>query len=229
MKKYSTIILIITVLCIFNLSSQVLNKPQSIPKEYRLNQNIPDPFDTSGTKIYFELPYAIFVSLWIEDIQGNLIASLMSRQCTAGYYYADWDAKRQDSTYIIPGTYLCKMKVDSLNTTIFKDSIQMHFQMVTGVRENVPCAQPSYFRLNQNYPNPFNPTTTILFHLQSRSFVSLKIFDLLGREIATIVSEELLAGSYSKQWNAMNVPSGIYFYCLQAGTSIDTKKLVLLK
>jgi hypothetical protein len=85
------------------------------------------------------------------------------------------------------------------------------------------------FILNQNYPNPFNPTTNISFTLPQRSFVSLKVFDLLGREVTTIISEEMLAGSYAKQWNAANIPSGIYFYRLQAGLYSETKKLILFK
>ena len=75
---------------------------------------------------------------------------------------------------------------------------------------------PTHFSLNQNYPNPFNPSTTISFSLPSQSFVSLKVFDALGREVATLVSEEMSAGSYSRQWNAATMSSGIYFYRLQA-------------
>ncbi len=99
---------------------------------------------------------------------------------------------------------------------------------LTKVKENV-VKTPSDYRLNQNYPNPFNPSTTISFALPFRSLVSLKIFDMLGREVATIISQEMSAGNYSKQWNATNVSSGIYYYRLQAGTYIETKKLVLLK
>ena len=88
---------------------------------------------------------------------------------------------------------------------------------------------PTEYSISQNYPNPFNPTTTISFGLPVKSYVSLKIFDYLGREIAIIVSEEMLAGSYSKQWNASNMSSGIYFYRLQAGSFTETKKLVLLR
>jgi hypothetical protein len=91
------------------------------------------------------------------------------------------------------------------------------------------ASTPKKFMLSQNYPNPFNPATTISFSLAKSSFVSLKIFDLLGREVATIVSEEMSAGSYSKQWNAANMTSGIYFYRLQAGSFTETKKLILLR
>ncbi|MGD0342800.1 MAG: T9SS type A sorting domain-containing protein [Bacteroidales bacterium] len=101
-------------------------------------------------------------------------------------------------------------------------------EMVTGVEDNHK-QMPTRFTLDQNYPNPFNPTTSISFILPTRSFVSLKVFDLLGREVATIVSEEMSAGSHTKQWNAENYTSGVYFYRLQAGTYTETKKLVLLK
>jgi hypothetical protein len=92
-----------------------------------------------------------------------------------------------------------------------------------------PIISPNSFTLEQNYPNPFNPTTTISFSLPSKSFVSLKVFDVIGREVAIIVSEELSAGNYSRQWNATNLSSGIYFYRLQSGSYIETKKLVLLR
>jgi hypothetical protein len=85
------------------------------------------------------------------------------------------------------------------------------------------------FSLNQNYPNPFNPATTISFTLPSKSFVSLKVFDLLGREVATLVNEQKSAGTYTQKWNAANVSSGIYFYRLQADKFTETKKLLLLK
>ena len=88
---------------------------------------------------------------------------------------------------------------------------------------------PVLFSLYQNYPNPFNPTTTFSFALPIESFVSLKVFDIMGREVATIVSEELSAGTYTRQWNVLNISSGIYFYRLQAGSFTETKKLILLR
>lgn len=87
---------------------------------------------------------------------------------------------------------------------------------------------PVQYHLAQNYPNPFNPTTTISFDLQSKSFVTLKIYDLLGNEVSTLLAEELTAGAYSKQWNAAGFASGVYFYQLRAGTFIKAKKLILL-
>jgi hypothetical protein len=98
----------------------------------------------------------------------------------------------------------------------------------TGIK-NESFTIPETFNLRQNYPNPFNPTTTISFILPSKSFVSLKVFDLQGREVATIVSEELSVGTYKYQWNATNRTSGVYFYRLQTDSFTETKKLILLK
>jgi hypothetical protein len=85
------------------------------------------------------------------------------------------------------------------------------------------------YALGQNYPNPFNPVTNIFFNIPSRSFVSLIIFDLLGREVAALVFERLSAGDHLRRWNAVGLSSGIYLYRLQSGSFTDTKKLVLLK
>ena len=89
--------------------------------------------------------------------------------------------------------------------------------------------RPTEFRLDQNYPNPFNPSTTITFFVGLYSHASLRVYDLLGRELATIFSGILPAGSYTKQWNAEGLPSGVYFCRLQAGSYSETKKLILLK
>jgi hypothetical protein len=85
------------------------------------------------------------------------------------------------------------------------------------------------FSLGQNYPNPFNPETKIGFGVSGSGFVSLKVFDVLGREVATLVNEEMRAGRYERTLNANGLSSGIYFYRLRAGSFVETKKLVVLK
>ena len=85
------------------------------------------------------------------------------------------------------------------------------------------------FLLTQNFPNPFNPSTTIEFRIQESELISLKVYDVLGNDIATLVNEYKTSGSYEIEWNASNYPSGIYFYQLRAGNFIETKKMVLLK
>jgi len=98
----------------------------------------------------------------------------------------------------------------------------------TGVIES-ETSFPSSLTLYSAYPNPFNPSTTISFSLPSKSYVLLKVFDMIGQEVATLVNEELPAGNYRRQWNASNLSSGVYFYRLQSGSFMETKKLILLR
>ena len=88
---------------------------------------------------------------------------------------------------------------------------------------------PTEFALEQNYPNPFNPSTTFRYSIPIQSKVVIKIYDILGNEIVTLMDEEKPAGIYELTWNAANLPSGVYFYQLKAGDYIDTKKMILLK
>ena len=88
---------------------------------------------------------------------------------------------------------------------------------------------PTEYSLFQNYPNPFNPSTRIKYQVSSISFVSLVVFDILGNEIETLVNEEKPAGTYELTWYAGNLPSGVYFYKIQAGDFIETKKMLLLR
>ena len=80
-----------------------------------------------------------------------------------------------------------------------------------------------------NYPNPFNPKTIINYQLSMFNFISLKVYDILGNEVATLVNERQNAGTYSVEWDASNYPSGVYFYKLQAGEFVETKKMTLIK
>ncbi len=89
--------------------------------------------------------------------------------------------------------------------------------------------KPTEFKLEQNYPNPFNPTTTFGVQVAEFGMVSLKIYDVLGREVATLVNENMEPGSYTFQWNAGSMPSGVYYYKMTAGNFSDLKKLLLMK
>jgi dienelactone hydrolase len=89
--------------------------------------------------------------------------------------------------------------------------------------------QPITFELEQNYPNPFNPSTTVQYSLPKLSKVKIILFNLLGQEVATLVNEEKSSGNYKVNFDASNLPSGVYFYQLKAGNFIQTKKMILLK
>ncbi|HXG01686.1 MAG TPA: PQQ-binding-like beta-propeller repeat protein [Bacteroidota bacterium] len=90
-------------------------------------------------------------------------------------------------------------------------------------------SSPQTFHLDQNYPNPFNPSTTIRFEVTSSGFVSLKVYNLLGQEVATLVKEVKQPGRYEVKWDASGMPSGVYVYRLQAGTATATRRMILLK
>jgi hypothetical protein len=99
---------------------------------------------------------------------------------------------------------------------------------VTGI-ETIGLELPGDFKLEQNYPNPFNPSSTIRFQIPSSGFVLLVVHDVLGKEVATLISEQMEAGTYTKQFNVNNITSGVYFYQLQTGNFVETKKFILMK
>ena len=88
---------------------------------------------------------------------------------------------------------------------------------------------PDNYYLRQNFPNPFNPTTNLEFGISDLGFVSLKVFDVLGKEVAVLINEQLSPGIYKREFNGSNFPSGIYFYMIKAGNFIQTKRMLLLK
>ncbi len=105
---------------------------------------------------------------------------------------------------------------------------------VTFIENETNRSQPNKFLLSQNYPNPFNPVTKIKYTIpenlsDGRQEVILKVYDILGREVATLVNEEKPAVEYEVEFNGANLPSGIYFYQLRAGEYSETMKMVLLK
>ena len=85
------------------------------------------------------------------------------------------------------------------------------------------------FSLSQNYPNPFNPVTTINYSIPKQSYVKIIVYDILGKEVVTLVNEEKLAGNYKTNFDGSNLTSGVYFYRLEAGEFSKTRKLILLK
>ena len=123
---------------------------------------------------------------------------------------------------------------DSLNHTVGYCNIGTKLYktgtggVVTGIG-NISNEIPESFSLFQNYPNPFNPTTNIKYDLPTSNLVTLKVYDVNGKKIETLVNENQNAGSYSVLFNAVNYPSGVYFYKLEAGSFSETRKMVLLK
>jgi hypothetical protein len=129
---------------------------------------------------------------------------------TQHYLFTDNDAK--------PGKYQYKLKqIDYDGTFEYSQVVEVEIPFV------------NKFSLSQNFPNPFNSSTNLHYAIGSRQFVTLKVYDILGNEIATLVNEEKPAGKYEVEFNAAALPSGVYFYQLQAGQFFETKKMILLK
>ncbi len=120
---------------------------------------------------------------------------------------------------------------DANQTTLLLEffiPVEYHFGLVTDIISS-ESQNPNNYSLSQNYPNPFNPTTTINYSLSTRNFVTLKVYDILGNELSTLINEEKPAGNYEVIFKASLLPSGVYFYKLQAGSFIETRKMILIK
>ena len=143
---------------------------------------------------------------------------------------------------VVPGDLLAKFKyanpdgpwILSISDTVSGSSgvlkawcITINYMICTGVNNN--SLVPNVFSLEQNYPNPFNPSTKIDYKLSKASFVTLKVYNVLGRLIKNIVNEYKAAGSYSITFDGSNIESGIYFYKLEAGEFIEVRKMALVK
>ncbi len=125
-------------------------------------------------------------------------------------------------------SYDLKVLIDFDNDGIADDSLYLQNQF-TDVKDHGSLLSPTEFNLAQNYPNPFNPATTIQYSIPKASNVEVKVYDVLGNEVATLVDEYKESGRYEVNFDASKLSSGIYFYKLQAGSFVETKKMILLK
>ena len=127
------------------------------------------------------------------------------------------------------GLYILKVVDDAGGDTgrVWAWCITLTYQTATGVINTVTI--PNRYSLKQNYPNPFNPVTKISYDISRIGFVSLKIYDILGKEVAVLVNEMKNPGLYTIDFNASNLSSGTYFYRLEVNGFVDTKKMVVLK
>jgi len=107
--------------------------------------------------------------------------------------------------------------------------LNVNYSVVTDVQENISTNVPTKFNLYQNYPNPFNPSTNIKFDIPSNGFVQLKIYDMVGKEVSTLINENRNAGTYEINYNAANLTTGVYFYKLEFGGRSEVRKFILIK
>ena len=117
--------------------------------------------------------------------------------------------------------------------TIVFDTGNWILKDMMGITDTEITMFPREYSVDQNYPNPFNPSTIIKYQLPQREFVTIKIFNILGKDLLTLVNEHKEAGRHEIEFNAASVVdglnSGVYFYRIEAGSFIDTKKMILLK
>ena len=134
-----------------------------------------------------------------------------------------------NSTGLATGVYTGVMNVNSNDPN--RPVKQIPVKLTVGVVDvqNNNLGVPSEFALNQNYPNPFNPTTKISFAIPQESFVTIKIYDILGKEVSKIVNQTKQAGYYSFNFDASSLSSGMYFYKIEAGNFVQTKRMLLMK
>jgi hypothetical protein len=124
---------------------------------------------------------------------------------------------------------LIERLVQYWNGSAWLNEVKYSYAYIPVTEVNEDLSSINSYSLSNNYPNPFNPSTNITYTIPERSNVSLKVFDLLGSEVVDFVSGVIEAGSYDISFNASNLPSGIYFYKLQAGSFVETKKMILIK
>jgi len=134
-----------------------------------------------------------------------------------------------NSLYTLDTTNATATLIGSMGISGMQAITMMTDTFVVGVGESPVATLPREFSLEQNYPNPFNPSTVIRFQVPVTSLVTLKIYTVIGQEVATLVNEELKPGTYEVTWNPKNISAGLYLYRLQARDFIATKKMMLLK
>jgi len=136
---------------------------------------------------------------------------------------------RIDSLLVAEAHYYAVVSVDTKGNRSGLTSMVARDTILTGVRTPDVGSRPDQFVLGQNFPNPFNPSTTISFSLPTRSYVMLSVFNMLGQKVIELVRGEREAGSYSFTFDASGLASGVYLYRMQAGSFVQTKKLVVVK
>ncbi|MDD8016840.1 MAG: glycoside hydrolase family 2 TIM barrel-domain containing protein [Bacteroidota bacterium] len=144
----------------------------------------------------------------------------------------DWYSHQHAGGFQSMGLYrMDRSEIKPVGTDLMNTYQQYvsHSEYITEVHQVKSESLPKEFLLNQNYPNPFNPSTSIKFSVAAASNVEIKIYNLLGEEVETIVREKLEPGNYVREWNAKNLSSGMYLYRMHAGNYTETRKMLLLK
>ncbi len=180
-----------------------------------------DTVDSRAMYVYSLGPKAMTIS---PAAQIQLSSTAFDTSQYAPAIYKDSPKDPVEKWYGIPFSFKNGNLISS--TAYFSTFAVVPRTIISGsLNQNIPTS----FALYQNYPNPFNPSTAISYQLSAVSFVTLKVYDMLGREVATLANQRQNAGSYTVTFDAGKLPSGVYFYRLTAGSMTETKKMVLIK
>jgi hypothetical protein len=169
-------------------------------------------------------PYSVYTYPAIDDIDNDGKVEVISSsnwiepEIATGIIYV-WEL---DSDYNQSTMQWQMYQHDPQHTGYYHNGIPV------GISDESQAIIQSMF-LSQNYPNPFNPSTTIKYSVPELSFVKIKVFNLLGQEIVELINEELQTGNYEVSFDATNLPTGIYFYRMEAGNFVQTRKMILMK
>ena len=177
-----------------------------------------------GLKYFIQWDDNVLEDVVIELYQNEESAGIIATTASDGVY--KWDI---DYTLETGSDYLIKIYSSDADTVC--DMSDAVFSVIDTVSSYVEDDrnQVRTYDLQQNYPNPFNPSTTIQFELSKSGLVKLKIYNLLGEEVNTLINGRLQAGAYEAVWDAYGLPAGIYLCRLEAGEFVETKKLILHK
>ena len=174
-------------------------------------------------------------TLILPNAKSNQALRLIADNTTTTYQNGTFASRTRTRTvafYMKDGSTAAFEVADTAYTSGNAMATRFVYSVKTGAALDVrqtPSGVPGEFHLAQNYPNPFNPSTQISYTISSAEFVSLRVYDLLGREVATLVTGRQPAGTHQVRFEAGNLPGGVYFYRLEAGQSADRKKMLLLK
>ena len=195
------------------LTSQSGQSPELFFWEWHRMDNNPNDYDygvvqisvNGGSWQTISDPYDEYSEVWAQSFVS--LSAYADSTVRIAFYFISSDSEVDN------GWYIDDIRIEGIITEIEENQNEI----------------PNEYNLSQNYPNPFNPSTTIKYQIQDISFVTIKVYDVLGNEIATLVNEEKPAGSYEVEFDATQLSSGIYFYRLQANEFTQIKKMILLK
>ncbi|MGE5352520.1 MAG: phosphodiester glycosidase family protein [Acidobacteriota bacterium] len=185
------------------------------------------------------------VYLVLMNDNGDLFRANPSNGMNSAGVFGRVDIPARASQVITPGAFfIFPIKVQEIEIrlgssketgktykgTLYLDNLRARYPLqTTGVEESASSLRPDKFALMQNYPNPFNPATVIEFTTKELSHVSLRVYDMLGREVEVLLDKELPSGSHRVNFSAQGLSSGVYFYRLQSGSMVEVKKMMLVR